>query len=79
MKPPSQSLSTVGSFVSTQRAVSRREFLRAAGIVLSLPLLDSMLPAFASAAPTAHGGTPGVSGPPRRMLAICNNLGLLPD
>jgi len=79
MKPPSQSLSTVGSFVSTQRAVSRREFLRAAGIVLSLPLLDSMLPAFASAAPTAHGGTPGVSGPPRRMLAICNNLGLLPE
>jgi BMFP domain-containing protein YqiC len=64
-----------GSFVATQRSVSRREFLRGAGILLSLPLLDSMLPAFARAA-SADEKT---AGKPRRMLAICNNLGLLPD
>ena len=65
-----------GSFVSTQRAVSRRQFLRGAGIVLSLPLLDSMLPAFAKA---AGAGAAKTSPKPRRMLAVCNNLGLLPD
>jgi BMFP domain-containing protein YqiC len=64
-----------GSFVATQRSVSRREFLRGAGILLSLPLLDSMLPAFARAASSEEK----TAGKPRRMLAICNNLGLLPD
>jgi hypothetical protein len=64
-----------GSFVSTQRAVSRRQFLRGAGIVLSLPFLDSMLPAFARGA-TAKAEK---AAKPRRMLAVCNNLGLLPD
>lgn len=70
---------TLGSFVSTQRAVSRREFLRAAGILLSLPLLDSMLPAFASAATKSATGAPGGPATPRRMLSVCNNLGLLPE
>jgi BMFP domain-containing protein YqiC len=64
-----------GSFVSTQRAVSRRQFLRSAGIVLSLPFLDSMLPAFARGATAAAEK----AAKPRRMLAVCNNLGLLPD
>jgi len=64
-----------GSFVSTQRAVSRRQFLRGAGIVLSLPLLDSMLPAFARGA----SARAEKAAKPRRMLAVCNNLGLLPD
>lgn len=63
-----------GSFISTQRALSRRQFLRGAGIVLTLPFLDSMLPAFAKAA-----GANGAKPKPRRMLAVCNNLGLLPD
>src|SRR5215211_1398337 len=72
--PVRGSRNVTGSFVSTQRAVSRRQFLRGAGIVLSLPFLDSMLPAFASAATTAEKTTK-----PRRMLAVCNNLGLLPD
>jgi hypothetical protein len=63
-------------FISTQRAVSRRAFLRGAGILLSLPLLDAMTPAFA-ALKAAAGTVPG--GKPRRMLGICNNLGLLPD
>lgn len=63
--------------IATQRAVSRRQFLRGAGIVMSLPFLDSMLPAFARA---ATGGAPtGANAKPRRMLGICNNLGLLTD
>ena len=64
-----------GSFISTRRALSRRQFLRGTGIVLSLPLLDSMLPTFARASTSAKGGPTK----PRRMLAVCNNLGLLPD
>jgi hypothetical protein len=45
-------------------------FLRGTGVALGLPLLDAMRPALARAAadPT-----------PRRLLGICNNLGLLPD
>ena len=54
--------------VLTRPEVSRRVFLRGTGVALALPFLDAMCPARAAAAP-------GV--PPRRMLAICNNLGLL--
>lgn len=57
-------------FISTQRHVSRRQFLRASGIGLALPLLDAMLPAFSRAASAP---------PPRRFLGVCNNLGLLPE
>src|SRR5881296_3596166 len=65
-------------FVSTRPALSRRKFLRGAGILLSLPLLDAMTPAFAAAAKRiAAGTTPG--GKPRRLFGICNNLGLLPE
>ena len=60
-------------FVATRRALSRRQFLRGAGIALTLPLLDSMLPAFAR----ANGAA--AKAKPRRMFAICNNLGLLPE
>lgn len=56
--------------ISTQKAFSRRSFLRGAGVALSLPLLDAMTPAFARAE------TPAAV--PRRFFAICNNLGLLP-
>lgn len=59
------------AFASTRRPVSRRAFLRGAGVALSLPMLDVMRPAFARDADPAKG--------PRRMLGICNNLGLLPD
>src|SRR5215813_159425 len=46
--------------------VPRRQFLRGAGVALALPMLEGMGSAFAA-------------GPdrPRRMLAICNNLGFL--
>lgn len=57
--------------ISTQRAISRRHFLRGTGVMLGLPLLEAMVPAFARAAPSAPA--------PRRFLGICNNLGLLPD
>lgn len=63
-------------FISTGPTLSRRRFLRHAGIALSLPLLDSMRPVFGASAARA---TATLDGKPRRMLAICNNLGLLPD
>ena len=64
-------------FISTRPALSRRKFLRGAGTLLSLPLLDAMSPVFAGVAKSAAGVTPG--GKPRRMFGICNNLGLLPE
>ena len=45
----------------------RRSFLRAAGVTLALPALDCMTPLYAQA-----------PAPPRRMLIIANNLGVLP-
>lgn len=48
--------------------VSRRFTLRASGVALSLPLLDAMCPAF------GHDGMEQ----PRRMVLICNALGLHP-
>lgn len=59
------------AFASTRRAVSRRTFLRGAGVALSLPMLDVMRPAFAR--------EPGPAAAPRRVFAVCNNLGLLPE
>ncbi len=64
-------------FIATRRAISRRCFLRGTGIALSLPLLEVMLPAFASTTESTLPTAPGAK--PRRVLAICNNLGLLPD
>lgn len=57
--------------VCTPHALSRRHFLRGAGVLLGLPLLDAMAPAFARA--DTHSLVP------RRFLGICNNLGVLPD
>ncbi len=67
-----------GPFVSTRPALSRRKFLRGAGILLTLPMLDAMTPAFAAVSKrVAADATPG--GKPRRFFGICNNLGLLPE
>ena len=75
MNKPQQSPASL-PFVSTRQALSRRKLIRHAGVALTLPLLDAMRPPFAScsaqAAAKAHAQ-------PRRMLAICNNLGLLPE
>jgi hypothetical protein len=49
------------------RPMPRRSFLRGAGVALALPMLECMRPLFAEAA-----------APPRRMLIIANNLGVLP-
>jgi BMFP domain-containing protein YqiC len=64
-------------YVSTRCALSRRKFLRGAGILLSLPMLEAMTPVFAGVVKSSASATPG--GKPRRMFGICNNLGLLPD
>ena len=72
MNRTSRRLSGPGSL--TQKSLSRRCFLRGVGVSLSLPLLDSMIPAFARAGQT--GAAAGEA--PRRMLAICNNLGVVP-
>ena len=56
-------------------ALSRRAILRGVGVSLALPLLEVMhMPT------AAHGAqaSSAAAAPPRRMFAICNNLGLLP-
>lgn len=63
--------------ISTRPSLSRRQFLRGTGVLLSLPLLDAMTPAFADVVATPASQNPG--GKPRRFLGICNNLGLLPE
>ena len=50
------------------RPIDRRTFLRASGVAMALPLLESMSPALARAAADA----------PRRMVTICSTLGLYP-
>lgn len=50
------------------KSLDRRQFLRATGVALALPFLDAMRPAFAAEEKK-----------PRRILGICNNLGLLPE
>ena len=50
------------------RPIDRRTFLRASGVALGLPLLESMHPALARAAAAS----------PKRMVNICNALGLYP-
>lgn len=51
---------------------SRRTFLRAAGVTFALPAFDSVQPKTARAWETTFVG----DGVPRRMVCICNNLGL---
>ena len=71
MSAPSGLTSANSPYVAFQRSVSRRRFLAGTGVLLALPMLDAMTPAFAAASPE--------SAKPRRMLGICNNLGLVPD
>ncbi|MCA9201407.1 MAG: DUF1552 domain-containing protein [Planctomycetales bacterium] len=54
----------------SRRAVSRRAFLRGAGVALALPLLDAMRPLRGAEAEAAG---------PRRMVAIETNMGILPQ
>lgn len=61
------------------RPLSRRTFLRGAGVALALPMLDAMRSS--AAEPTRPGAAPGraESGPPRRMIAVCSNMGFMPQ
>ena len=63
----------LGPYLAARRPISRRHFLRGAGIALGLPLLDAMMPRLGRAA----GAESAAEAKPRRMFAICNNLGLL--
>jgi hypothetical protein len=61
-----------GPFTSRRRPLSRRRFLRGAGVAMALPFLECMAAPFARSAFTASPDAP-----PRRFFGICNNLGLL--
>ena len=58
----------------TQNKIARRSLLRATGVALALPWLESV----ASSTAKAQDANPAKSRP-RRFLGICNNLGLLPE
>ncbi|MBN9690679.1 MAG: DUF1552 domain-containing protein [Verrucomicrobia bacterium] len=73
----SDSAITAAPFIATRRALSRRCFLRGAGVALSLPFLEAMLPPLARA--DSSGPPLGLGAKPRRLFGICNNLGLRPD
>ena len=53
---------------------SRRRFLGASGVALALPLFESLVQQASFARESALGFEPDA--PPRRMICICNNLGL---
>jgi hypothetical protein len=57
--------------IAVLRPLSRRTFLRGAGITMALPLLEAMRPAFARAGEAKQI--------PRRMVAIETNMGILPQ
>jgi hypothetical protein len=75
MNERSSQRTPIGPGLVTRKAIPRRRFLQGVGVAISLPFLDAMVPAFARAAAPSRI----VSGTPRRMLAICNNLGVLPE
>jgi hypothetical protein len=54
--------------------IARRSFLRATGVALALPWLESV----ARSAAISQDANP-LNLKPRRFLGICNNLGLLPE
>lgn len=63
------------NILSSSKVLSRRQILKGAGGALALPFLEAMTPFVSSIARAA--GPKAFS--PRRMLGICNNLGLLPE
>jgi hypothetical protein len=50
------------------KTTQRRQFLKAAGVTLALPFLESLQPAWARSAP-----------PPRRFVGMMTNQGILPE
>ena len=57
--------------ITTTTALQRRAFLRGVGVTVALPWLESIATESAS-------GQSDAAEPPRRMLLISNNLGVLP-
>ena len=55
--------------------MSRRQVLRGVGVALALPMLEVMTPVTSRLAIGSDRPLPA----PKRMIGICNNLGLLPD
>ncbi len=53
--------------------LNRRSLLRATGVALALPWLES------TSGTKLFGQATGASDPPKRFFGICNNLGLLPE
>lgn len=62
--------------ISKMRPLNRRRFLRGCGVALGLPMLDAMIRTPLRA---ANSSDPADPKPAKRLLAVCNNLGLLPD
>src|SRR5882724_9894501 len=60
--------------ISLNRALSRRTFLRGAGVTIALPFLEAMMPAFSTAATRAAQAKV-----PRRMVGIETNMGIMPQ
>ena len=71
MKVQKAMKNTIGPYISSRKKLDRRMFLRGTGVALTLPWLDAMTPAFARGADAQKA--------PRRMIAVCNNLGFVPD
>lgn len=57
------------------KRISRRRMLRGMGVAMGLPLLEAMTPVF----PRKLMASTDSAKAPKRMLAVCNNLGILPD
>lgn len=56
-----------------QPVVPRRTVLKSAGVALAIPFLEASTRGMGAAMASE------LATPPKRMLAVCNNLGLLPD
>ncbi|TLD68654.1 DUF1552 domain-containing protein [Phragmitibacter flavus] len=56
--------------------LSRRAFLRGTGVSLALPFLDAMWPAHSARAQAAASAAASSTTAPKRMITICNSLGL---
>ena len=56
--------------IQLRQPIERRAFLKGVGVGLALPFLEAMLPPLARAAAAER---------PRRMVLICNNLGVVPQ
>lgn len=57
--------------IATRLPLSRRHFLRAAGVTLALPFLESMMPRLGAAVTTPAA--------PRRFVGLMTNQGILPQ